>query len=105
MYAPALNYNTEFPQLGSALRPQISTEHQPPHALPQHLPVPWAAASTPAGIRYGPPETMMTPFNPNHVGTHSTSAIYMHSPQYPCQRPAMPFMHPQEHVHQSFTQV
>ncbi|KAL5733675.1 hypothetical protein ACOSP7_033022 [Xanthoceras sorbifolium] len=103
MYAPALNYNTEFPQLGAAHRPQISTEHQP-RPLPQHLPAPWAAASAPAGLRYGHPETMMTPFNPNHVGAHSTSAIYMHSSQYPCQHPGMPFIHPHEHVHQSFSQ-
>ncbi|KAJ0044980.1 hypothetical protein Pint_05841 [Pistacia integerrima] len=103
MYAPALNYNTEFPQLGSAHRPQISTEHQP-RPLPQHLPGPWAAASTPAGLRYGHPETMMAPFSPNHVGAHSASAIYMHSSQYPCQRPGMPFIHPHEHLHQPFSQ-
>ncbi|KAI9156463.1 hypothetical protein LWI28_007079 [Acer negundo] len=103
MYAPALNYNTEFPQLGAAHRPQISTEHQP-HPLPQHLPGQWTAASAPAGLRYGHPETMMTPFNPNHVGGHPASAIYMHSSQYPCQHPGMPFIHPHEHVHQPFTQ-
>ncbi|RVW36961.1 hypothetical protein CK203_103675 [Vitis vinifera] len=42
MYTPAVNYNTEFPQLGSAHRPQISTEHQP-RPLPQHLSGPWPA--------------------------------------------------------------
>ncbi|XP_044461740.1 R3H domain-containing protein 2-like isoform X2 [Mangifera indica] len=103
MYAPALNYNTEFPQLGSAHRPQISAEHQP-HPPPQHLPGPWTAPSTPAGLRYGHPETMMTPFSPNHVGAHSASAIYMPPSQYPCQRPGMPFIHPHEHVHQPFSQ-
>ncbi|KAJ9159795.1 hypothetical protein P3X46_025268 [Hevea brasiliensis] len=102
MYAPALNYNTEFPQLGSSHRPQISAEHQP-RPLPQHLPGPWAAPSTTPGIGYGPPETMMTPFNPNHVGARSSSAIYLHSSQYPCQRPGMPFIHPHEHV-QPFSQ-
>lgn len=104
MYSPALNYNTEFPQLGSTHRPQISTEHQP-RSLPQHLPGPWAAPSTPTGIGYGHPETMMAPFNPNHVGARTTSAIYLHSSQYhPCQRPGMPFIHPHEQVHQPFSQ-
>ncbi|XP_075643943.1 uncharacterized protein LOC142615129 [Castanea sativa] len=104
MYSPALNYNTEFPQLGATHRPQISTEHQP-RALPQHLPAPWAGPSTPTGpIGYGHPEAMMTPFNPNHVGARSTSAIYLHSSQYPCQRPGMPFIHPHEQVHQPFSQ-
>lgn len=102
MYTPALNYNTEFPQLGSSHRPQISAEHQA-RPLPQHLPGPWAAPSNPAGIGYGHPETMMPPFNPNHVGARSTSAIYLHSSQYPCQRPGMPFIHPHEHV-QPFSQ-
>ncbi|KAM7532279.1 hypothetical protein LguiB_035689 [Lonicera macranthoides] len=103
MYAPVVNYNTEFPQLGSAHRPPISTEHQP-RPLPQHLPGSWTAPSTPAGIRYGPPETMMTPFSPNHVGPHSTSALYLQSAQYPCQRPGMSFIHPHEQLHQPFSQ-
>ncbi|XP_043703152.1 R3H domain-containing protein 2-like isoform X2 [Telopea speciosissima] len=102
MYSPALNYNTEFPQLGSAHRPHISMDHQP-QPIPQHLRA-WAAASNPAGIGYGPPETMMAPFNPNHVSAHSTSAIYLPSSQYPCPRPAMAFVHPHEHVHQPFSQ-
>ncbi|XP_042484367.1 uncharacterized protein LOC122064671 [Macadamia integrifolia] len=89
LYSPALNYNTEFPQLGSAHRPQISMDHQP-RPIPQHLRGPWAA-SNPAGISYGPPESMMASFNPNHVGAHSTSAIYLSSSHYPCPRPGMPF--------------
>ncbi|XWS75330.1 hypothetical protein CRYUN_Cryun01aG0077200 [Craigia yunnanensis] len=103
MYTPAINYNTEFPQLGSTHRPQISTEHQP-RPLPQHIPGPWVAPSTATGISYGHPETMMPPFNPNHVGARSTSAIYLHSSQYPCQHPGMPFIHPYEHVHRPFSQ-
>ncbi|KAJ4970901.1 hypothetical protein NE237_004000 [Protea cynaroides] len=101
MYSPALNYNTEFPQLGAAHRPQISIDHQP-RPIPQHLRGPWAA-SNPAGIGYGPPETMMAQFNPNHVGAHSTSAIYLPS-HYPCPRPGMTFVHPHEHMHQPFAQ-
>ncbi|XP_022747420.1 R3H domain-containing protein 1-like isoform X4 [Durio zibethinus] len=104
MYTPAINYNTEFPQLGSTHRPQISTEHQP-LPLPQHIPGPWVAPSTATGISYGHPETMMPPFNPNHVGARSTSTIYLHSSQYPCQHPGMPFIHPHEHVHQPFSQA
>ncbi|GLT88751.1 hypothetical protein SLE2022_067620 [Rubroshorea leprosula] len=103
MYSPAVNYNTEFPQLGSTHRPQLSTEHQP-RPLPQHIPGPWAAPSTATAIGYGHPETMMPPFNPNHVGVRSTSAIYLHSTQYPCQHPGMPFIHPAEQLHQPFSQ-
>uniref|UniRef100_A0A2P2LN97 R3h domain containing protein n=1 Tax=Rhizophora mucronata TaxID=61149 RepID=A0A2P2LN97_RHIMU len=102
MYTPALNYNTEFPQLGSSHRPQMSTEHQS-RSLHQHLPGPWAAPSTPTGIGYSHPDTMIPPFNPNHVGNHSTSAIYLHSSQYPSQQPSIPFIHPHEHV-QPFSQ-
>ncbi|OMO67821.1 Single-stranded nucleic acid binding R3H [Corchorus capsularis] len=103
MYTPAINYNTEFPQLGSTNRPQISTEHQP-RPLPHHIPGPWVAPSNATGIGYGHPETMMPPFNPNHVGARSASAIYLHSSQYPCQHPGMPIIHPFEHVHQPFSQ-
>ncbi|XP_055830890.1 uncharacterized protein LOC129899917 [Solanum dulcamara] len=103
MYAPAINYNTEFPQLGSALRSPISAENQP-RPLPQHLPGPWATPTTP-GIGYGPAESMMPPpFSHNHVSARSNSAIYLHSTQYPCQRPGMAFIHPHEQVHQPFSQ-
>ncbi|KAF5742613.1 R3H domain-containing protein 2-like isoform X1 [Tripterygium wilfordii] len=100
MYTPAVTYNSEFPQLGSTHRPHISVEHQS-RQLPQHLPGPWTAPSSPAGIGYGHPETIMTSFNPNHVGSHTTSAIYMHSSQY--QHPGLPYMH-HEHVHPPFSQ-
>lgn len=105
MYAPALNYNTEFPQLGSTHRPPISAEHQP-CPLPPHLPGPWVAPSPP-GIAYGRAETMIPPFNANHVGMRSNSALYLHSTQYPCQRPGMPFIHHHEQIQvpQPFTQV
>lgn len=104
MYSPAVNYNTEFPQLGSVHRPQVSTEHQP-RPLPQHIHGPWTAPSGQTGLGYGHPDTMMAPFNPNHVGPRSTSAVYMHSPQYPCQRPVgLPFIHHHEHFHQAFSQ-
>nr|GMD50674.1 R3H domain-containing protein 1-like [Ipomoea batatas]GMD57297.1 R3H domain-containing protein 1-like [Ipomoea batatas]GMD58929.1 R3H domain-containing protein 1-like [Ipomoea batatas] len=104
MYAPALNYNTEFPQLGSTHRPPISAEHQP-CPLPPRLPGPWVAPSPP-GIAYGRAETMIPPFNANHVGMRSNSALYLHSTQYPCQRPGMPFIHHHEQIQvpQPFTQ-
>ncbi|OIW13195.1 hypothetical protein TanjilG_17638 [Lupinus angustifolius] len=100
MYTAVVNYNTEFPQLGSTHGPQISSEHQP-RPLPQNIPRTWVPQPIPSG--YGHPDTMMPPFNPSQVGTHSSSAMYLHSPQYPCQRPGMPFLH-HEHVHQPFAQ-
>lgn len=104
MYSPTVNYNTEFPQLGSGHQPSISSEHHP-RPIPQHLPGLWAPQSTPAGISYGHPDVMMTPYSHNHVGARSTSALYLHSAQYPCQHPGMPFINPREQVHQSFSQV
>ncbi|KAI3419904.1 uncharacterized protein J3R85_012820 [Psidium guajava] len=101
MYSPAINYNTEFPQLGSSHHPQVPAEHQP-RPLPQHIPGPWSGSSSAVGIGYGHPD-MIAPFSPNHVSAHSSSA-YLHSSQYACQRPGMPFVHPNEHVHQPFTQ-
>ncbi|KAG9458951.1 hypothetical protein H6P81_003459 [Aristolochia fimbriata] len=109
LYAPALNYNTEFPQLGSAShRPQMAPIE--PRPIPQpHLRGPWGATTNaPSPIGYGPPDNLMAPpppFNPGHVGAHSTSAIYhLHSSQYPCPRPGITYVHPHEHVHQPFPQ-
>ena len=101
MYTPAINYNTEFPQLGSSHRPQVSVE--PPRPLPQPMPGPWTPPSNPATLGYGHPDNMVTAFSPSHINVHSTTAIYLHSTQYPCQRPGMPFVHP--HEHQTFLQV
>ncbi|KAF6172087.1 hypothetical protein GIB67_029505 [Kingdonia uniflora] len=107
MYSPAINYNTEFPQLGSAHRPQISIEHHhhQPRPIPHHLRGgTWVPTSSP---RYGPPETMIAaPLNPNHIGTHpSASTIYVHPSQYTYPpRPQMQFINPHEHVHLPFPQ-
>ncbi|XP_077235802.1 uncharacterized protein LOC143877558 [Tasmannia lanceolata] len=103
MYSPAFNYNTEFPQLGPAHRPPIPIEHQP-RSIPQHMQGSWAIASSPIGVGYGSPDSMMAPFNPNHRGVHSTSPIYLHSSQYACPYPGMTFVHPHEHAHQPFAQ-
>lgn len=100
LYSPAINYNSEFPQLGAAHRSQTSAEHQQ-RPVPQHLRMHWPGSSAP-GIGYGCPETMMTPFSPN-VGTHS-SAVYLHSSHYPFPRPGMQFIHPHE-FHQQFLQT
>ncbi|GFP95830.1 r3h domain-containing protein 2 [Phtheirospermum japonicum] len=104
MYAPALNYNTEFPQLGSSHRPPITSDRQP-RPLPQHLPGPWVASSPPVGIGYGPTEAMLSPFSSGHVSAHSNSNLYLHSAQYPCQQSGLPYIHPPEQIHQPFSQV
>lgn len=101
MYAPAVNYNTEFPQLGAVHRPHMASEHQA-RPLPQHLPGSWSATAG-VGYGHGPPETMMASFGPHHLG-RSSSAVYPYPPQYVFQRPGAPFMHPQEHL-QPYTQV
>ncbi|MFS7937904.1 putative R3H domain, SUZ domain, R3H domain superfamily protein [Helianthus anomalus] len=100
MYAPVLTYNTEFPQLGSAhthRAPPISTEQHQSHTLAQHIPGPWVPPSSPAGLGYRSPESMVPPFNPNHGST-----LYM---QYPSQGTSgVTFIHPHEQVHQQLTQ-
>lgn len=80
MYTPVLNYNTEFPQLGSTHR--APSEHQPQ----------WVAPSLRG---YRPSESTVTPFNHDH-------GVYM---QYPSQQPGMTFIHPHEHIHQQLAQV
>nr|XP_043617891.1 uncharacterized protein LOC122589640 isoform X2 [Erigeron canadensis] len=85
MYPPVITYNTEFPQLGSAHTHRA-----------QHLPGPWIAPPSSAGIGYMPQETMVTSFDPNHAST-----LYM---QYPSQRSGMTFIHPHEQVYQQLTQ-
>ncbi|MQL86430.1 hypothetical protein Taro_018961 [Colocasia esculenta] len=106
LYTPAVNYNTEFPQLGSGHRHQISIEHQP-RPIPQHLHGPWGTGSASTALGYCPPEGLMTPFSPNHVGAPSNPSIYLSTSQYPAQpigsRPGMGFIHPHEHG-QPFTQ-
>ncbi|KAK1311268.1 hypothetical protein QJS10_CPA08g01506 [Acorus calamus] len=105
LYAPAVNYNSEFPQLGSNQRPPMPLDHQP-RPVPQHMQGPWAGSSGPSAIGYGPPEAMMPPFSPSSVGGHSTPPMYLHSPQYAVTpRPGMAFAHPHDHAHQNFRQT
>jgi hypothetical protein len=56
MYAPAVNYNTEFPQLGAPHRVQMPME-PPPRTIPQHVRGPWVASTSTMG--YGHLDTMM----------------------------------------------
>lgn len=107
LYAPAVNYNSEFPQLGTGHRPQISIENQP-RPTPQQLRGPWPISSTSSAINYGPPEGLMPPYSPNYVGAHPTSPIYLHSSQFPVTPRPMQFLHgheqiqyPQSHQQQS----
>ncbi|KAL8162072.1 hypothetical protein V2J09_013561 [Rumex salicifolius] len=99
MYAPAVNYNTEFPQLAPAHQ---QAEHHQSHPSAQHLPSPWLSPSNPMG--YGHPEAMMA-YNPNHISARPNSAIYIQSSQFPGQHPGMPFIHSHEHMHQPFSQA
>ncbi|KAL0910444.1 hypothetical protein M5K25_021428 [Dendrobium thyrsiflorum] len=97
LYAPAVNYNSEFPQLGSIHRPQISIEHQP-RPTPQQLRGTWPTSSTASAVNYGPPEGLMAQYNPSHVGAHPTSSIFLHSSQFSGPPRPMPFLHAHEQV-------
>ncbi|CAL9120362.1 unnamed protein product, partial [Musa textilis] len=103
LYSPAVNYNTEFPQLGSGHGAQFPVDHQP-QPIPQHLHGPWLSPSAPNVINYGPPAGMMPTYNSNHVHAHSTTSVYMNSSQYSVPpHPGMSFAHPNGHI-QSFAQ-
>lgn len=101
MYAPLVNYNTEFPQLGGPTRPQMYVDPPLPQAS-QSMRGPWAGSSNSLG--YGHPDLMMGmgSFNPGQLGPHSGSAVYMHQPQFP--GPTMTYVHPQERFPKSISQ-
>uniref|UniRef100_A0A0D9XGY8 SUZ domain-containing protein n=1 Tax=Leersia perrieri TaxID=77586 RepID=A0A0D9XGY8_9ORYZ len=97
LYAPAVNYNTEFPQLGSHGSP-VPVEQQP-QPIPQHIPGPWSPAQSPNAIGYRPPDgSMPPPYSPGHAGAPIRSSVYMHTPQQYAMpsRPGVTFVHPQE---------
>ena len=98
VYAPPVNYNTEFPQLGAQHRAQIHME-LPPHSVATHGRGPWVPPQSTMG--YGPPDAMMRPFNPGHMGAHSASSMYLQSSQFACPSPAMTYVHPHECFQQS----
>ncbi|KAL6656509.1 hypothetical protein ACP70R_007335 [Stipagrostis hirtigluma subsp. patula] len=97
LYAPAVNYNTEFPQLGSAHMSPVAVEQQP-RPIGQHIPGSWSATQAPNAIGYGPPDGVMAPYSPGHTGAPVRSSVFMHaSQQYAMpSRPGVPFVHPQE---------
>jgi hypothetical protein len=105
LYAPAVTYNTEFPQLGSAHRSPVAVEQQP-RPLAQHIPGTWSAAQAPNAVGYGPPDSGIAPFSPGQAGSPLRSSVFMHaSQQYVMPaRLGVPFVHPQESM-RPFTQV
>ncbi|KAI5022402.1 hypothetical protein ZWY2020_059132 [Hordeum vulgare] len=50
LYAPAVTYNTEFPQLGSPQMSHVPVEQQQPHPMAQHMSGPWSPAQSPNAI-------------------------------------------------------
>lgn len=99
LYPPIVNCNTEFPQLGATHRAQVHMEPQA-HPLQPHTLGPWVAPPNTMG--YVPPDAMMRPFNPGHMGAHSASAVYLQSTQFACPNPTMRYMHPHEWFQQPF---
>ncbi|CAL9133266.1 unnamed protein product [Musa acuminata var. zebrina] len=104
LYSPTVNYNTEFPQLGSGHRAQVPVDHQP-RPIPPHLHGPWLPPSAPTAMNYGPPEGMIPAFSSNHVRGHSNTPVYVHSSQFSVPpRPGMSFPPPDGHI-QNFAQT
>jgi hypothetical protein len=103
LYAPMLNYNTEFPQLGVPSRAQLQhMEPPPPPPIPsQHMGAPWAPPVNAVGYRASDP-TLMGPYNPSNM---TAMAMYMHAPQYAYPGHAMTYVHRPDHFQQSISQV
>ncbi|KAK4792923.1 hypothetical protein SAY86_023358 [Trapa natans] len=102
-FTPALNYNTEFPQLQPAHHPQISGEHKP-LSFHQNLSGLWTPSST-AGSGYVHHENLMRPYVPTPVGARTASGVHLQSSQYSSQQPGTPYSYSHEHVHSSTSQV
>ncbi|KAL5206855.1 hypothetical protein ABZP36_035064 [Zizania latifolia] len=97
LYAPAVNYNTEFPQLGSHGSPVPVEQH--PQTITQHIPGPWSPSQSPNAIGYRPPDgAMPPPYSPGHAGVQIRSSVFMHTPQQYAMpsRPGVTFVHLQE---------
>lgn len=97
LYAPAVTYNTEFPQLGSPQMSPVAVEQQP-HPMAQHMPGPWSPAQSPNAIGYRPADGVMPPYSPGQAGAPVRSSVFMHtSQQYAMpSRPGVTFVHPQD---------
>ncbi|KAG8057792.1 hypothetical protein GUJ93_ZPchr0002g24794 [Zizania palustris] len=105
LYAPAVNYNTEFPQLGPHGSP-VPVEQQP-QPMSQHIPGPWSPAQLPNAIGYRPPDgAMPPPYSPGPASAPIRSSVFMHTPQQYAMpsRPGVTFVHPQEPM-QPFAQT
>lgn len=103
LYAPVVNYNTEFPQLGVPSRAQLQhMEPPPPPPIPsQHMGAPWTSPGNAIGYRTSD-ATLMGPYNPTHM---TPMAMYMHAPQYAYSGHAMTYLHRPDHFQQSISQV
>lgn len=102
VYSPVVNYNTEFPQLGGPIRPQMCVEAPLHRATPPPLRGPWAGSSS--GMTYGHPDSMMGSFNPGHLGSQS-AGLYVHPQQYPPRPGAtMTYVNSQDRFPQSISQ-
>ncbi|CAM0953169.1 unnamed protein product [Alopecurus aequalis] len=97
LYAPAVTYNTEFPQLGSPQMSPVPVEQQP-HPMAQHMPGPWSPAQSPNAVGYRPQDGVMPPYSPGQAGAPVRSSVFMHaSQQYAMpSRPGVTFVHPQD---------
>ncbi|CAM6082238.1 unnamed protein product [Calypogeia fissa] len=104
IYTPLVNYNTEFPQLAGP-RPQMHMEPPPPPPIPQQRlqRPPWGTPG-PGNMSFRPPDPLMAPYTPGHIGPHSGMAMYMHAPQYAYPGPSMAYMHPHDRFQQSIPQ-
>ncbi|KAI5016843.1 hypothetical protein ZWY2020_037221 [Hordeum vulgare] len=98
LYAPAVTYNTEFPQLRSPHMSPVPVEQQQPHPMAQHMPGPWSPAQSPNAVGYRPPDGVMPPYSPGQAGAPVRSSVFMHaSQQYAMpSRPGVTFVHPHD---------
>lgn len=101
LYAPLVNYNTEFPQLGVPPRGQLHMEPPPPPPIPQHMRAPWVPPVNAIGYRTSD-ATLLGHFNTGHM---APMAMYMHAPQFAYPGHAMTYMHPPDRFQQSISQV
>ncbi|KAI5058994.1 hypothetical protein GOP47_0025313 [Adiantum capillus-veneris] len=101
VYSPVVNYNTEFPQLGGPVQPQMCVEGPGHQATPPPPRGPWAGSSS--GMTYGHPDSMMGSFNPGHLGSQS-AGVYVHPQQYPRPGATMTYVHSQDRFPQSISQ-
>lgn len=97
LYAPVVNYNTEFPQLGVPPRGQLHMDSPQPQSLgPQHLRAPWVPPVNAMGYRSS--DSMIGPYNPAQM---APMAMYMRAPQFAYPGHAMSYMQHPDHFQQT----